>query len=105
MYTAPEERSLRLATGEAVRIRDAAGHAVRCCAGIVCITQQGDSRHIILQAGERFVLDRPGLTTIRALRGVQDVWTARPGIAVIYLSGRYARCCATDARARASHSL
>ena len=80
-----EERTVRLATGRSLRVRDAAGRTVTCCAGTVWITQEGDLRDVILQAGERFTLDRPGVAIICALKGMEDVWRGNTGITVISL--------------------
>jgi len=78
----------RLAPGGALRLRDAAGCTVMCCAGTVWITQENDARDIFLAAGESFTFDRKGLALIRAEKGMQDEWMADTGIAVICLAAR-----------------
>jgi len=66
-------------------VRDAAGCPVMCCAGAVCIAQEGDARSIFLAAGERYTFDRPGLASIRAVEGMKDEWLGDSGITVICL--------------------
>ena len=48
-----------------VQVRNCSGHRVCCLDGKVWITQQGDRRDVILNAGECFVLDRRGLAENR----------------------------------------
>jgi hypothetical protein len=75
----------RLAPGQSLRVRDAIGCTVMCCAGTVWITQEGDPRDIFLTAGQRFTFDRPGLAFIRAEEGMKDEWMSDSGITVISL--------------------
>lgn len=75
--------SRRLAPGETLVVRNAAGNALTCCAGTVWITQENDVRDIFLAAGQTFTLDRPGIALICAVEGMRDLWTGSPGIAVI----------------------
>ncbi len=53
--------------GKSIRVQDGAGTEVCAVSGIVWITQEGDQRDVILQPGERFTLDRGGLTLLVAL--------------------------------------
>ena len=78
----------RLAPGGSLQVRDATGCTVRCCAGMVWITQENDIRDIFLAAGESFTFDRTGLAVIRAERGMRDEWLADTGITVICLPAR-----------------
>ena len=57
-----------LATGQFLRLQDAAGWTVVCRSGAVWITQESDVRDIFLKAGERLTLERGGLTLGRACR-------------------------------------
>ena len=75
----------RLAAGDLLKVRDAAGHTIMCCAGTIRITQENDGRDICLSAGERFTFDRPGTALIGALQGMKDEWLADTGITVIGL--------------------
>ena len=52
----------RIATGQPMRIVDGTGTEICNVEGAVWITQAGDPRDIVLAAGERFRLDRGGLT-------------------------------------------
>jgi len=85
METGLEERSVRLAADQTLRLRGAAGWAITCCAGTVWITQEGDPRDIFLGAGESFTLDRAGLALIYALKGMEDSWRGNTGMTVVYL--------------------
>lgn len=92
MESGMELRCIRLATGRSLRVRDAAGRTVTCCAGTVWITQEGDARDIVLQAGQSFTLDRPGLTLISALQGMQDIWRGNTDIAAVTLPMNESGC-------------
>lgn len=50
-----------------LQLRDAVGTGVGLFEGLVWITQHGDPRDILLEAGESFVFDRPGLAIVQAL--------------------------------------
>ncbi len=63
------DSSVRLNTGELLDINDGLGFAVECLEGAVWITQSNDPRDIVLEAGESFVLDKPGLALICAAAG------------------------------------
>jgi hypothetical protein len=76
----------RLKPGATLILRNAAGRTVMCCAGAVCIVQQGNARRIFLAAGASYTFDRPGLASIRAVEGMKDEWLGDSGITVIFLS-------------------
>ena len=67
---------MHLLPGQQLRLRDASGWAVECCTGTLWITQEGDSRDILLKAGERYTLDRDGKTLVGGLD--EAVLTVRP---------------------------
>jgi hypothetical protein len=48
-------------------IVDGAGTTVHCLRGSVWITQDGDSRDIVLVAGRSFTLDRAGVAIVHAI--------------------------------------
>ena len=48
-------------------LRDAAAWVVECRSGALWITQEADARDVMVEAGERFELDRNGLTLVSAL--------------------------------------
>ena len=52
---------------EILPIENGAGLEVKCLRGTLCITQSGDREDIIIDSGESFVLDRPGLSLVNAL--------------------------------------
>jgi hypothetical protein len=50
------------------RIENAKGFEVTCARGVVWITQERDSRDLIVPAGQSVVLDRPGVAVVFAFR-------------------------------------
>jgi hypothetical protein len=81
----------RLTAGQSLKVRDAVGCTVMCCAGTVWITQENDARDIFLTAGQRFTFDRPGLALIHAEEGMRNEWMDDTGITVISLPAIFAR--------------
>jgi Protein of unknown function (DUF2917) len=63
------DSAVRLNTGELLGINDGEGFAVECLEGAVWITQSNDPRDIVLNAGQSFVLDKPGLALVCAAAG------------------------------------
>ena len=61
------------------RIEEARGIKVTCVNGVTWITQERDSRDLILAAGQSVVLDRPGLAVVYAFRDA--LITVGPGLA------------------------
>ena len=57
---------LELGRRETLRVRDASGAVVTCVRGGLWITQNGDTRDIMLAPGESFRLDRAGLALVHA---------------------------------------
>jgi hypothetical protein len=57
---------LELRRGDTVRLDDAHGATVSCAAGCVWVTRDGDSRDLILGAGEKARIDGPGMVVIQA---------------------------------------
>jgi len=58
--------TIHVQRGQLVALDDARGFKVRAGTGDLWITQAGDSRDIVLRAGESFVIERPGLTLVNA---------------------------------------
>lgn len=54
----------QLERNQILRVRDGKGAALRIVAGALWLTQQGDARDIVLEAGDDFVLDRNGLSVL-----------------------------------------
>ena len=88
---ADDIRVRRLTPGESLKLRDAVGHTLMCCAGTIWITQENDARDIYLSAGESFTVDRPGTVLISAEEGRTDEWLNDSGITVISASGKLLR--------------
>jgi hypothetical protein len=80
----PLPRQLR--AREVFDIRDGKGLAVRCLAGSLWITQDGDSDDVVVKAGECFVLDRGGLALVSA--------PVAPATLVVEKANRGAPCAA-----------
>lgn len=58
--------AINLEGGALLQIRNSTGSRIECLAGGVWITQEKDTRDIILQPGETFLIDREGLTLVGA---------------------------------------
>lgn len=65
----PSEPAVRLHRGERLRILEGKGRRVRCLSGTAWVTQDHDRRDVILEPGQGFTLDRPGLAIVQALGG------------------------------------
>jgi Protein of unknown function (DUF2917) len=63
----------QLRAREVLDIRDGQGLAVRCVGGALWITQDGDADDIVLEPGQCFTLDRPGLALVSAPVGPATV--------------------------------
>ena len=63
MHTLPD----RLPRRATLTLADRAGDRIDCLHGRLWITQDGDPRDIVLDAGASFELDRPGLAIVSAL--------------------------------------
>jgi hypothetical protein len=50
------------------RLDNARGLQVTCVKGVVWVTQEHDSRDIIISAGQSVILDRPGLAVVYAFK-------------------------------------
>ncbi|HEU0203198.1 MAG TPA: DUF2917 domain-containing protein [Burkholderiaceae bacterium] len=50
-----------------LKLQDARGTTLDCVRGTLWITQDNDARDIVLEAGERFVLDRDGMALVQAI--------------------------------------
>ena len=56
----------RLRAREVLDIRGGQGLVVRCLAGALWITQEGDTDDVVVKAGQCFMLDRRGLALVTA---------------------------------------
>jgi len=68
-----EERTFRLQGNQYLNLREAAGWTVCSLEGELWITQDGDVRDIVLEAGDSFVLDRNDAALLSNLRGRGEV--------------------------------
>ena len=68
----------RLRAREVLDIRGGEGLVVRCLAGALWITQDGDPDDVVVKAGQCFVLDRPGLALVSAPVGSATVVIEQP---------------------------
>ena len=62
------EGRIALQPGELLRVRDGRGWTIAVIEGEVWITQDGDFRDIVIEAGGRFRLGSGGLSLVHALR-------------------------------------
>ena len=60
------DRVLDLANGDLVELYDAQGTTLRVTRGLVWITQQDDTRDVVLHGGDVWTVERDGLTLIEA---------------------------------------
>jgi Protein of unknown function (DUF2917) len=74
LYRAAHE----LAKGRLRRIHDGQGLRVQCLGGCLWLTQDGDRRDIVLEAGDGFTIDRDGDTYLSALADSRFVVLCKP---------------------------
>ncbi|MGU9980610.1 DUF2917 domain-containing protein [Phreatobacter sp. HK31-P] len=65
--------------GGIIRLEGALGAAVLCHAGAVWVTLEDDSRDILIEAGESFVIDRGGLSLVCAIAGPAEIEVTAAG--------------------------
>jgi len=70
--------ALRLAAHETFSVIDGRGARIACRQGRIWITQDQDTRDVLLEAGENFILDRDGAAIVEALVPA-DVAVDAPG--------------------------
>ena len=63
----PAGKTIRLRKGQYLRIEDVAGWSIRAFAGTAWLTQDGDTRDVVLEAGQSFTPERPGGVLLSAL--------------------------------------
>ena len=90
-----ESQTYVLQEQQLMRVRDGKGAQVRVLAGAVWVTQDYDSRDVVLKAGEAFVLDRNGTAVLHPLgRG-----PVRLALGDVCAQERHAYACASPAAA------
>ena len=67
MHTDLNLAATSLRHGQSQRLQDARGRVVLCLSGTLWLTQDGDPRDIVLEAGEEAQIDRDGLSILHAL--------------------------------------
>ena len=74
--------ALTLAKGRIHRVTEPRGRRVECLGGVLWVTQDGDRRDIILEAGDAFDFDRADGVLLSALKDARylllEACTARP---------------------------
>ena len=59
---------LGLDRDQLIAVRDGKGVRVACLSGALWITQEQSTSDVVLEPGQSFVIDHPGLTLVMALR-------------------------------------
>jgi len=67
MATLIRRTELQLAAAELLGLDEIRGAQLRCVEGSVWLTLDGDARDVFLSPGDRFVVDRDGVTLLHAL--------------------------------------
>jgi hypothetical protein len=62
-----------LERGRSQRLQDARGSLVLCLSGSLWLTQEGDPRDVVLDAGDEAQIDRDGLSIVHALSDARFV--------------------------------
>ena len=62
-----EDASMELARNQMLTITGGLGMTVTCVRGSIWITQNNDSRDVVLATGETFVVDRDGVALLSAM--------------------------------------
>ena len=71
-------RATTLAKGTLQSIADARGTSVQCLQGAMWLTQQGDMRDIVLEAGDQAMIERNGTSIVFALTDARFMlWDGR----------------------------
>ncbi len=73
MHTDLNLAATPLTRGHLHRLQDARGSLVLCLSGTLWLTQQGDARDIVLEAGDERRIDQDGLSILSALSDARFV--------------------------------
>lgn len=63
--------AVQIARGQTLKLRDGLGSTICARAGSVWITEENSRKDIVLEAGQCFRIDRPGLTLVQAFADAQ----------------------------------
>jgi hypothetical protein len=77
MHTDLNLATTSLKRGQMQREQDARGSLVQCLSGTLWLTQQGDARDIVLEAGDEARIEHDGLSILIALSEARFVLTRR----------------------------
>lgn len=58
--------ALRLARGQTMKVHDGAGSTICAREGVVWITEENSGNDVLLEAGQCFRLQKPGLALVQA---------------------------------------
>lgn len=72
---------IALEAGQIVSLDDAQGTRILARAGTVWVTEEGEARDHVVEAGDALVVARPGRTVVQALRPAWISLAAGPGAA------------------------
>jgi len=61
-----ESGALRLSRGQTLKLQDAIGSTICASEGSVWITEENSRKDVVLEPGNCFRIDRPGLTIVQA---------------------------------------
>jgi Protein of unknown function (DUF2917) len=73
MHTDLNHAATFLERGRSQRLQDARGSLVLCLSGTLWLTQEGDPRDVVLEAGDEAQIDRDGLSIVQALSDARFV--------------------------------
>lgn len=71
MRVSIESESFTLGRGQSIGLHDRRGARLQVVQGRLWITQEGDRRDLFVDQGERFEIERDGITVLHALRPAQ----------------------------------
>jgi ferric-dicitrate binding protein FerR (iron transport regulator) len=74
-------RATTLAKGTLQSIADARGTSVQCLQGAIWLTQQGEARDLVLEAGDQVMIERNGTSIVFALADARFVMSDGRGTA------------------------
>lgn len=100
------QNGLCLKRNQVVKVRGGLGHSIVCDGGSVWVTQEGDPRDVILNAGEAFKLERKGLALVLAFEpGAISITQAEPQSRATRLAAILKAALSGAGLARRSHGL
>jgi len=76
----PRGSTIRLQRHQHVALQDALGWRIRTLAGVVWITQDYDTRDVVLEPGESFAFDRNGTSLLTPIGQAEVVLESAPNV-------------------------